>query len=122
MTNLRFYTAAGLFTGLLLCFAVLLWDLQVVSGAAYFETSQQAIARTETVPAARGKLLDRQGKILAQDTLSWTIQVAGDCPEPDLQRLEELCREEGVDWSGAGDITDPTPQLLVRVRSEGLTG
>ena len=121
MTNFRWFTAAGLFTGLLLCFAVLLWDLQVVSGAAYYERSQQAIAQVETVPAARGKLLDRNGKILAQDTVTWTIQVAGDCPEPDLQRLEQLCLEEGVDWSGAGDITDPTPSLLVRVRTEDLT-
>ena len=121
MTNFRFFTAAGLFFGLLLCFSALLWDLQVVNGAAYYERSQQAIARTETVPAARGKLLDRTGKILAQDTLSWVIQVSGDCPEPDLQRLEVLCREEGVDWSGTGDIADPTPELLVRVRSEDLT-
>ena len=121
MTNLRFYTAAGLFTGLLFCFALLLWDLQMVQGAAYYERSQQAIARTETVPAARGKLLDRNGKILAQDNLSWTIRVSGDCPEPDLQRLEQLCREEGVDWSGAGDINDPTPELLVRVKEAHLT-
>jgi len=121
MTKVRFFTAAGLFTGLLFCFAVLLWDLQVVQGAAYYEKSQQAIARTETVPAARGKLLDRNGKILAQGRVTWTIRVSGDCPEPDLQRLEVLCREEGVDWSGAGDVTDPTPELLVRVRSEDLT-
>ncbi|MBR5792676.1 MAG: hypothetical protein IKY34_06175 [Ruminiclostridium sp.] len=121
MTNFRFFTAAGLFFGLLLCFSALLWNLQVVNGAAYYERSQQAIARTETVPAARGKLLDRTGKILAQDMVSWVIQVSGDCPEPDLQRLEALCREEGVDWSGAGDIADPTPELLVRVRSEDLT-
>ena len=79
MSNYRFYTTAGLFTGLLVCFAVLLWDLQVVNGGAYLERSQQAIAQTETVPAARGKLLDRNGKILAQDKVTWTIRVSGDC-------------------------------------------
>ena len=121
MTKVRFFTAAGLFTGLLLCFAVLLWDLQVVLGAAYFERSQQAIARTETVPAARGKLLDRNGKILAQDKVSWTIRVSGDCPEPDLRQLEILCREEGVAWSGSGDIAAPTAELLVRVKEADLT-
>ena len=94
MSKFRFYTTAGLFTGLLVCFAVLLWDLQVVNGGAYLERSQQAIAQTETVPAARGKLLDRKGKILAQDKVTWTIRVSGDCPEPDLQRLDALCREE----------------------------
>ena len=75
----------------------------------------------EAVPAARGTLLDRTGKILAQDSLSWVVRVSGDCPEPDLQRLEVLCREEGVDWSGAGDITHPTPALLAKVRAEDLT-
>ena len=121
MSKFRLFTAAGLFIGLLVCFAVLLWDLQVVNGGAYLERSQQAIAQTETVPAARGKLLDRNGKILAQDKVTWTIRVSGDCPEPDLQRLDALCREEGVEWSGVGDITDPTPQLLVRVKEARLT-
>lgn len=120
MSNFRFFTAAGLFTGLLVCFGVLLWDLQVVSGAAYYERSQQSIAQVETVPAARGKLLDRKGKILAQDTLSWTVQVPEDCDGAALHRLTILCREEGVDWSGAGDIPQPSPSLLVRLREENL--
>ncbi len=38
--------------------AVLLWGLQVTSGAAYYAKSQRSIAQVETaVPAARGKLL-----------------------------------------------------------------
>ena len=61
-------TAAGsLFAGVLAVFALLLWNLQVVHGAEYLQKSQRSIALTEIVPAARGKLLDRNGRILARD-------------------------------------------------------
>ena len=43
----RFFAAA------LTAFAVLLWGLQVTSGAAYYAKSQRSIAQVETVPAAR---------------------------------------------------------------------
>ena len=44
---------------ILFAFAWVLYDLQYVHGAEYLEQSQRRIARTETVEAARGEILDR---------------------------------------------------------------
>ena len=118
----RLVTAAGFFAALLVLFTVLLWNLQITSGAAYYAKSQRSIARIETVPAARGRLLDRNGNVLAQDQVTWTASVAEDAGDAVFQRLETLCREEAVDWSGTGDITNATPRLLARIAGEGLAG
>ncbi len=118
----RLVSAALLFGGLLLVFAGLLWNLQVVSGAAYYDRAQRSIAQVETVPAARGKLLDRNGKILAQDAVAWRADLAEGCDAAVLRRLKVLCREEAVVWSGEGPIERAPARLLARVREEGLRG
>lgn len=114
--------ASALFTAVLAVFFVLLWDLQAVHGAEYFEKSQRSIAQVETVPAARGKLLDRKGRILAQDKAVWTAQVAEDAGENVTRRLEALCKAEGVGWDGDGAISNVTARLLARIKAEGLSG
>lgn len=118
----RLLAAAGAFGLVLLVFAGLLWNLQVTSGAAYYAKSQRSIAQVETVPAARGRLLDRNGAVLAQDQVSWSVTVDPEAEETVLRRLALLCREEEVDWSGEGDIAQATPRLLARITEEGLAG
>ena len=118
----RLISAALFFGGLLVVFAGLLWNLQVVSGAAYYERSQRSIAQVETVPAARGKLLDRNGKILAQDQVAWRADLTEGCDEAVLRRLKVLCQEEEVVWTGEGSIDRVTSRLMARIREEGLTG
>ncbi|MDY3992757.1 MAG: penicillin-binding transpeptidase domain-containing protein [Evtepia sp.] len=118
----RLVPAAAFFAALLAVFVGLLWNLQVVSGAAYYEKSQRSIARVETVPAARGRLLDRNGEVLAQDVTQWRADLAEDCPETVLRRLAVLCQEEGVAWSGEGSIQPVTARLLARIKEEALTG
>lgn len=121
MRSTRLHMAACFFTVLLAVFFVLLWNLQVVKGAAYYQKSQRSIAKLETVPAARGKLLDRSGKILAEDQVTWTAAVE-DCPPETLRRLKTLCQEENVAWEGKGDISNVSSRFLARVKEEGLTG
>lgn len=116
----RLYTGAGLFLLALAGFFALLWQLQVTAGAAYFQKSQRSIAQIEEVPAARGKLLDRTGKILAQDRGSWSLLPEEDCP--DLTRLGQLCREEGIAWTRGEAIPNAPARLLARVREEDLEG
>ena len=118
----RLISAALFFAALLAVFIGLLWNLQVVSGAAYYERSQKSIAQVETVPAARGKLLDCNGKILAQDEVTWRADLAENCDEAVLRRLKVLCREEEVTWTGEGSIHQVTSRLMARIREEGLAG
>ena len=122
MPNRRLPAAAAFFAAALTAFAVLLWGLQVTSGAAYYAKSQRSIAQVETVPAARGKLLDRNGTILAQDQVTWSAVLAEDVEDQVVRRLKTLCQEEDVAWEGAGPIAGVTPRLLARVKEEGLAG
>lgn len=118
----RFRSLFFLFPLILLAFTVLLWRLQVTAGAAYFEKSQRSIAELEPVAAARGKLLDRRGNILAQDSVSWTVTLAEDCDPSVRRRLSALCREAAVEWDGQGDIPHAGAALLARLQEEELEG
>ena len=122
MRPVRVYTAVWTFLALLALFVVLLWNLQVVSGAAYYQKSQRSIAKIETVPAVRGKLLDRNGTILAQDQVTWTAVLEEDCSAEVRQRLTVLCREEDVAWDGTDTIPQVSSRLLARVKEESLAG
>lgn len=116
----RLFTGSALFLLALAGAFALLWQLQITAGAAYYQKSQRSIAQVETVPAARGKLLDRSGNILAQDQAAWTLTLEEDCP--DLDRLAALCREEGVAWTWGEDLPNAPDRLLARVQEEGLEG
>lgn len=109
MPNRRLPAAAAFFAAALTAFAVLLWGLQVTSGAAYYAKSQRSIAQVETVPAARGKLLDRNGTILAQDQVTWSAVLAEDVEDQVVRRLKTLCQEEDVAWEGTGPIAGVPP-------------
>lgn len=118
----RLAAAAAALAACLAAFAVLLWDIQVVQGPAYAARAQRSLAQVEAVPAARGRLLDREGTVLAQDQVTWQAQVDQDADPAVAQRLAALCREEGVAWSGTGPVEGVTSRLLARVKEEGLSG
>ena len=118
----RLFAAGGFFAAVLVLFALLLWNLQITSGAAYYAKSQRSIAQVDTIPAARGRLLDRNGKVLARDETTWSAQLAEDITPAVLSRLQTLCREEGVAWEGSGPIQEVTPRLLARITEEALAG
>lgn len=120
--SLRPVLAAGLFSGLMAVFCLLLWNVQIVHGAAYAEAARRSFVETETVPAARGRLLDRKGRVLAEDRAVWTAKVSDRADTETVDRLKTLCRAEGTDWDGQGDISPVSPRLLARIRGEGLPG
>ena len=98
--SVRHVLAALAFAGVLAFFCVLLVRAQVIQGEGYYETSLRSKAKVESVPAARGKILDRNGKVLVRDEVRWTAVVAEGAPEESRVRLAQLCREEGVRWDG----------------------
>ena len=119
---LRPLLAALAFAGVVVWFGGLLVQAQVIEGEAYAARSLRSRAKVETVPAARGKLLDRNGKVLAQDVVRWTAVLAEDAPEESRVRLAQLCREEDVAWDGTGAVQGVTARLLARGKEEGLAG
>lgn len=120
--SVRHVLAALAFAGVLAFFCVLLVQAQVIQGEGYYETSLRSKAKVESVPAARGKILDRNGKVLVRDEVRWTAVVAEGAPAESRARLAQLCREEGVRWDGEGAVTGVTARLLARGKEEGLEG
>ncbi len=75
-------------------FAVLflrLWALQVLSGAQYLRAAQNNQLRTVRIPAARGPILDRYGRILVTNRTGTDIQIwPSDLPKTHAVRVHEL--------------------------------
>ncbi len=106
--------------GLLLAFTLVLYNLQVVNGAEYRSQSRRKISNTESVPAARGEILDRYGRVLVSNRTSYQITLdaslmgAEERRNPNLLSLLALCRTRGVTWTDTLPIslTEPFTSTL----------
>ena len=98
---------------ILFAFAWVLYDLQYVHGAEYLEQSQRRIARTETVEAARGEILDRYGRVLVTNQESYNVSLDTSFMNGEenaiLTQLLAICREEGAAWTDTLPISDTAP-------------
>ncbi len=75
--NGRVWVLLGLFYLLLLVFVGRLWYLQVVLHEQYATRSQGNYLRTETTLALRGRILDRNGQVIATNRLAVDLIYAG---------------------------------------------
>jgi penicillin-binding protein 2 len=94
-------------------FAVLflrLWALQVLSGAQYLRAAENNQLRTVRVPAPRGPILDRNGRILVSNRAGTEVQIwPSDLPKNRAVRVRELRRLARV-------VGIPLSQLAAAIR------
>lgn len=69
-----------LFTGLLITLAAIilinrLYDLQVLEGRAYAEKASNTLVRTLSIPSPRGRILDRDGQVLAESRSGYNLSL-----------------------------------------------
>ena len=101
-----------LIAALLAVYFVALYDLQIVEGEAYYETSQNSIVTTETVLAARGDITDRYGRVLVSSRPSYDIMLDRallreiEDPSGVLLRLVRAAQENGVAYRDSMPITE----------------
>ena len=112
--KLRTNLLIALFCGALAGFFLALYQLQVVQGASYRATTSVHITDTEQVNSIRGEILDRYGRVLVTNELSYNVEIDWDAMEPDqrldiLARLLAVCREEGVEWADSLPISKRAP-------------
>ena len=103
---------AGVLFLILLLFVWVLYDLQYVHGADYLAQSRRKIAKTETVEASRGDILDRYGRVLVTNRESYNVSLDTSFMEDvngTLGRLLDICRDEGVDWADTLPISEEAP-------------
>lgn len=67
-----------LILAIFLCGGILihrLFTLQIVNGASYLENFQLTIRKERSIPAARGNIYDRSGKLLAYNELAYSVTI-----------------------------------------------
>jgi len=101
-----------------LAFTYVLYDLQIVQGADFLARSTRKIPEIQTVPAARGAILDRYGRPLVSNRLSYNVVLntarMGDAESRNqiLFRLTQLCRAEALTWNDSLPISQYPPFYL----------
>ena len=122
-----------------------LYDLQINNGEDYYRQSQYKIAETETVEAARGQILDRNGRVLVSNEVVYQVTLDAarleestdpedgrtpeQCRNDTLSALLAICREEGVEWTDTLPIsqtqpftfTTQSPYYTTSTDEEGIT-
>ena len=106
--------------GMLLLLAVILfglgsslYDAQMIHGAEYLARAQNSIAETQTVEAARGDILDRYGRVLVSNRVTYQVALNTDAMEKNrndiLLALIRIARDAGVEWEDTLPITAQPP-------------
>lgn len=112
---LRLYVLAGLLTLVLLMFAGVLYNTQIVNHDYYVAQSIRTIAREEKVEASRGVITDRNGQVMvsSRSTYSLTFDSSllkdGEDPNEAILRLVQLCQANGVSWIDNLPISRQSP-------------
>ena len=90
-----------------------LYDAQMIHGAEYLARSQNSIAETQTVEAARGDILDRYGRVLVSNRVTYQVGLNTDAMEKNrndiLLALIRIARDAGVEWEDTLPITAQPP-------------
>jgi penicillin-binding protein 2 len=86
--QVRVVALAMLVAAVFLCLGFRLWYLQVLTGEEYNAWAQQTHTREATIPAQRGVVYDREGRVLANNVPGLNVTVVPNAIE--RARVEEL--------------------------------
>lgn len=111
--KLRTNLLITIFCAVLAGFVAVLYQTQIVSGASYRANSSVRVPKTEVVNSVRGEILDRYGRVLVTNEVSYYVTLDWNAMGSDrldiLTRLLEICREEGVEWADSLPISRSAP-------------
>ena len=103
----------GIFGALLLAFVVVLYQTQIVHGQDYRNRANYSVRELETVDSVRGEILDRYGRVLVGNSVSYHVTLdttlMGEERNAILTQLLELCRELGVEWKDSLPVSQDQP-------------
>jgi len=96
-------------------YMVTLYKLQIVEGAAYYESSTNSVVSTRTVKAARGDIMDRYGRLLVSNRTCNNIVIdeaelfRQDDPNAVLLQMVEIIESFGENYTDTMPITKEAP-------------
>lgn len=92
-----------------------LYTIQYTNGAEYAEQSVAQVSETETVSASRGNILDRNGKVLVSNQVSYNVSLDLNLLGTEQKRcntllsLTQTAAELGITWTDTLPITTQPP-------------
>ena len=105
----------GVFGAFLLLFGAVLYDAQILHGSENRARSISSNATSEVVPASRGIITDRNGKVLVSNRLTYTLIFSAKDFENDqdlnaaILRLTDLCTENDTVWNDTLPLSKTAP-------------
>ena len=100
-------------------FVVTLYRLQIVEGASYYAQSQDSVSTTVAVPAARGEILDRYGRVLVSNkvindlTIDTQSLFEQEDPNAVILKLTKAVTDSGSEYTDTLPITKEAPFAYV---------
>ncbi len=114
----RLIALAAVFVVLLTVYIVALYKLQIIEGEKYYEESRNNMVTTSTVTAARGNILDRNGRTLVTNKSCYDLTINTDELFPSdnsvdsnavILKLVNMIRDYGDDYIDDLPITKSPP-------------
>lgn len=104
----------ALVSAIMLCYYYRLMQLQLVKGAYYTALSQSSFSSSSSVSAARGEILDRNGRPFAVNTIGYNIIfqrnfLPREKENETILELSALLSAVGEKWNDTLPITEETP-------------
>lgn len=111
--KLRTNLLISLFFAALFFFFAVLYQAQIVEGSRYRSSSVVRNVQAEQVDSVRGEILDRYGRVLVTNEVSYNVTLdyaaMGSERNAVLNRLLDICREEGVSWTADLPLSETAP-------------
>ena len=111
--KLRTNLLIAIFCAVLAGFVAVLYQTQIVKGSTYRANSVVRILQSEQVNSVRGDIVDRCGRMLVTNQVSYNVELDTSAMGADrndiLERLLDICREEGVAWADSLPISKTAP-------------
>lgn len=95
-----------------------LWYLQVFASREFVASQQNQSVRTVRVPAVRGKILDRHGRVLAEDRPAYTINAYLEELRPHFRAAWRTARKRVI----GGLTRDESLDLQIQIRHQVING
>ena len=120
----RLSILVGILVLILVIYVGVLFNTQVTHHEDYLTESIHSIAQDESIPASRGVITDRKGRVLVSNrsvyNLVFDTDLLGkdDDPNEAILRLLELCESRGEVWVDSLPISRETPYAYTL---DGLT-
>ena len=121
--NSRLVTLAVILAALLTIYIITIYRLQVIEGQAYYESSVGSSSYEVDIHAARGSILDRNGKLLVSDRAVYNINISRgqlldqEDPNQIILDLTGAAKEYGIEYNDSLPVTASAPFQFKAVQS-----